>query len=288
MAPRARTLFWAGLVAAAEPPRFPYGAYSDPPFGCLFKPTGPGCGGRTDYKDLPEKEVIHGFNLFTPYLSEPNGHNASSWAAIEAYLVRAEALGVTVSYALNHLCGPAPIGCNSTQREKIRAEMQRVIKYSAIVSWYLVDEPDGSSINATDVAAAAALVRSLDPRPVALVLDQAVRGDPERELSYAKSADILMADPYPIGGCSSGGTAVRCNDVSKVAAATDAVYRLAAQATAEDGRERTIIMVHRDHDSHSTSARLTCDGGRSSHRCPRLSARSAPLGSATRRGRRGA
>ena len=90
-------------LLASVAPLFPFGAYSDPPYGCLFQPN-PGCGGRTDYKDLPEKEVVHGFNLFTPYLSEPSGHNASSCAAIEAYLIRASALGVKVClHSLNNI-----------------------------------------------------------------------------------------------------------------------------------------------------------------------------------------
>lgn len=237
------SLLWLGAAAAAEPPRFPYGAYSDPPFGCLFKPAGPGCGGRTDYKDLPEKEVVHGFNLFTPYLSESAGHNASSWAAIEKYLVRAEALGVTVSYALNHLCAAAPVGCNATQRDLIAGEVRRVANYSAIVSWYLADEPDGSHIDAGDVAAASAMIRAMDSRPVTLVLDSSVRpADPARELEYAKAADILMADPYPIGTrCDVG--AAGCNNVSAVVDATNAVSLLAVQATKTDGRHRQVIMV---------------------------------------------
>lgn len=231
------------LAALAEPPRFPYGAYSDPPFGCLFQPN-PGCGGRTDFYDLPATEVIHGFNYFTPYLSEPTGHTAKAWAAIDKYLVRAAALGVEVSYALNHLCAPAPVGCNATQRERIRSEVQRVANYTAISSWYLVDEPDGSSIDADDVAAAAALIRSLDPRPVALVLDEAAHGStPARELSYAKSADILMADPYPIGQCRDHGGPLACDNVSEVVTATQAVVDLAAKATAADGRPRSVVMV---------------------------------------------
>jgi hypothetical protein len=138
-ASRVATLALLARGSSADlPPPFLFGTYSDPPYGCLFQPN-PGCGGRSDYKDLPETEVIHGYNLFTPYLSEAKGHNASSWAAIEAYLERAAQLGVQVSYALNQLCGHS--GCGAGQRELIRQEVLRVRNYSAIHSWYLVDEP---------------------------------------------------------------------------------------------------------------------------------------------------
>jgi hypothetical protein len=234
-------LLLTATVAATEPPRFPFGAYSDPPYGCLFKPSGTECGGRTDYKDLPEKEVIHGMNYFTPYLSEASEHNESTYAAIDAYLVRAEALGVQVSYALNHLCSTASEkGCGAAQRELIKREVLRMANYSAIASWYLVDEPDGSHIDVDDVAVASALIRSLDPRPVALVLDQSTSGSP-LELRYAMSADVLMADPYPIGRCE--GTGGCPDNVSEVSAATMAVVSLAEKATKADGRPRSVTMV---------------------------------------------
>jgi hypothetical protein len=84
-----------------------------------------------------------------------------------------------------------------------------------------------------DVNAAATLIRSIDPRPIALVLDQST-GDRSKELEYAKASDILMADPYPIG---------QTNNVSAVIDATKAVSALAAAATKADGRPRSVVMV---------------------------------------------
>ena len=185
----------ASSVEPASTPLFAFGAYSDPPFGCLFEP---GCGGRSDWKDLPEVEVTHGMNSFTPYLSEASGHNESSWSAIEAYLQRAEELGVGISYALNHLCGGSDNGgCGEDRAALIKTEVQRVRKYKSIVSWYISDEPDGNNVPHSEFAAAAALIRELDARPIAVVLDDATNHT--RALPYALAVDVLMADPYPIG-----------------------------------------------------------------------------------------
>ena len=63
-----------------------------------------------------------------------------------------------------------------------------------------------------------------------------------KALPYAMSADILMADPYPIGRAG--------DNVSAVVEATDAVVDLIARAEGEDGRHRLAIMV--------PQARLAC------------------------------
>ena len=60
------------------------------------------------------------------------------------------------------------------------------------------------------------------------------------ELSYALSADVIMADPYPIGRCEVAGG---CDNVSAVVDATVATVALAKRATAVDGRPRSITMV---------------------------------------------
>eukprot|EP01047_Picozoa_sp_COSAG01_P060343 COSAG01_NODE_7385_length_3229_cov_9.246645_2_plen_701_part_00 len=227
----------AAATAADAPPRqrlpsFPFGTYSDPPYGCLFEP---GCGGRTDWKKLPEVEVTHGLNFFTPYLSESGGHNASTWAYIEAYLQRAEELGVLVNYALNHLCGGEDNGgCGQDRLAMIEAEVRHVARYKSIYAWYISDEPDGNRVPKAEFAAAVAKVRQLDPRPVSVVLDGATNHT--RALPYAAAVDIVMADPYPIGHSTP-------ERVSTVAVATDSVVELIAAATATDGRHRRAIMV---------------------------------------------
>ena len=235
----AALLFCHCGARAAALPFLPYGAYSDPPYGCLFEP---GCGGRTDWKDLPEVEVTQGMNFFTPYLSERGGHNATSWAAIEAYLARAEQLGVTVNYALNHLCGGADNGgCGADRLALIETEVRRVARYKCIYAWYISDEPDGNHVPPAEFAAAAAAVRALDSRPISVVLDGAT--NQTRALPYAMAVDILMADPYPVGHIALHEDHLPGGQVGDVAAATDAVVQLIATATAKGGRARRVIMV---------------------------------------------
>ena len=222
-------------------PAFPFGAYSDPPYGCLFEP---GCGGRTDYLNLPEVEATHGMNFFTPYLSAQQGHNESTWAAIEAYLQRAEELGVSINYALNHLCGGAKEGgCGADKVALIRTEVQRVKKFKSITMWYISDEPDGKNVPPADFAAAAAVIRDCDgphPRPISVVLDKT--SNQTHALPYTLVVDILMADPYPIGH-SAPQNNVPGDRVSSVAVATDAVVDLIRTAAARDSKVRQAIMV---------------------------------------------
>ena len=154
--------------------------------------------------------------------------------------LRVARLGPTL-VALASLAQPWPCNAQHQQQKHDRHDDRTpALNRRCIFSWYLTDEPDGSNIPAPDVAAAAKAIRTLDPRPVSLVLCEAT--NQTKALPYAMSADILMADPYPIGRAG--------DNVSAVVEATDAVVDLIARAEGEDGRHRLAIMV--------PQARLAC------------------------------
>ena len=139
---------------------------------------------------IPDKEVVHGFNMVGPYLSEAGGHNNETWADIDRFLHRCDLIGMKVHYDLAALAEHA----NESQKwDLIKEEVNRVKNHSSIFAYYLADEPGGSHIPVTSLIEVYKFVKQLDPyRPITSVFCCV---DPAE---YAAAYDVGMMDPYPI------------------------------------------------------------------------------------------
>lgn len=139
---------------------------------------------------IPDEEVVHGFNMIGPYLSEVGGHTNETWTAIDSFLSRCDLIGMKVHYDLAALAESA----NESQKwDLIKEEVNRVKNHSSIFAYYLADEPGGSHIPVSNLTEVYKFVKQLDPyRPITSVFCCV---DPAE---YASAYDIGMMDPYPI------------------------------------------------------------------------------------------
>lgn len=168
-----------GLIADGLP-FFPYGFYCGP------------------VGDLPEKEVVHGFNMIGPY----QDNLPQRYGARKAYMDRCAQLGIKVQYGVNSLIGSGhngTKGIDKTEEEKLEILKNEIIAFRdhpALLSWYINDEPDGQGRPPKILEAAYQLIHSIDPyHPVSIVFML-----PSKAAEFRNTMDIAMTDPYPIPG----------------------------------------------------------------------------------------
>ena len=171
---------------------------------------GPANNGSRSY----ESEVVEGFNAVFTYRGLPGEGEGrfgnESWPDTEAFLDRCAAIGIKVLFDFSqnvmldeHLAPPL---------DAIRDAVSRFKDHPAILSWYLIDEPDGRKYPPRWVAAASSLIRSLDTsHPISMCFDTTNRPDGTWPL-YVNATDVVLADIYSISGSSKPCTAANgCN-----------------------------------------------------------------------------
>ncbi|WP_158798346.1 carbohydrate binding domain-containing protein [Pedobacter sp. L105] len=163
--------------------------------GLPFLPFGFYCG---PVGDLPEREVVHGFNMVGPY----QDNLPSSYASRKKYMDRCAQLGVKVQYGVNSLVGSGhngEKGLDKSDQEKLALLKQEVLAFRdhpALLSWYINDEPDGQGRPPKVLEEAYQLIHELDPyHPVSIVFMM-----PSKAADFRNTMDIAMTDPYPIPG----------------------------------------------------------------------------------------
>ncbi len=172
-------LLTGGLIVDGRP-FFPFGFY---------------CGA---VKDLPENEVVHGFNMIGPY----QDNLPANYATRKAYMDRCAQVGVRVQYSVNSLIGSGHNGnkiSDLTDAEKLDILKKEIIAFRdhpALLSWYINDEPDGQGRPPQILEQAYQLVHRLDPyHPISVVFMM-----PQKANDFRQTMDIAMTDPYPIPG----------------------------------------------------------------------------------------
>ena len=160
---------------------FPFGFYCASPVG-----------------NLPDQEVVQGFNMICPY--QRNLPNALEER--KAYMDRCAAIGIKVNYGVNSLIGSGHNGSKTydlSQDELLDLLKKEVITFRdhpALLSWYLNDEPLGQGRPVDLLVKAYNIIKSLDPyHPVSIVFLM-----PQRADEFRDAMDIAMTDPYPIPG----------------------------------------------------------------------------------------
>lgn len=158
------------------------------PFGFYCTPVG----------DLPEREVVHGFNEIGPYQSNLPATRTER----KAYMDRCAQLGIRVQYAVNSLIGSGHNGARGLEMsdaDKLALLKEEVIAFRdhpALLSWYINDEPDGQGRPPAILEAAYRTIHALDPyHPVSVVFMM-----PSKAADFRHTMDIAMTDPYPIPG----------------------------------------------------------------------------------------
>ena len=162
-------------------PFFPFGFYCSSPVG-----------------DLPDQEVVQGFNMIGPYQRNlPEGLEER-----KTYMDRCAAIGIKVNYGVNSLIGSGHNGSRTYDRSQdelldlLKKEVITFRDHPALLSWYLNDEPLGQGRPVDLLVKAYNLIKSLDPyHPVSIVFMM-----PQRANEFRDAMDIAMTDPYPIPG----------------------------------------------------------------------------------------
>lgn len=158
------------------------------PFGFYCGPVG----------DLPENEVVHGFNMIGPY----QDNLPASYTTRKAYMDRCAQVGIRVQYGVNSLIGSGHNGSKGldlTEAEKLEILKKEIIAFRdhpALLSWYINDEPDGQGRPPAILEQAYRLIHQLDPyHPISIVFMM-----PQKANDFRKTMDVAMTDPYPIPG----------------------------------------------------------------------------------------
>ena len=158
------------------------------PFGFYCGPVG----------DLPEREVVHGFNMIGPYQS----NLPATLTERKSYMDRCAQIGVRVQYGVNSLIGGGhngTKGLDMTDEEKLallKSEIVAFRDHPALLSWYINDEPDGQGRPPALLEAAYKMIHELDPyHPISIVFMM-----PSKANDFRHTMDIAMTDPYPIPG----------------------------------------------------------------------------------------
>jgi hypothetical protein len=145
---------------------------------------------------MPEHEVVNGFNFIGPYQNNlPEGLPER-----KAYMDRCAQLGMKVQYGVNSLIGSGhndDKGLEKTEEEKLAILKNEILTFKdhpALLSWYINDEPDGQGRSPEILEKAYNLIHKIDPyHPIAIVFMI-----PSKFNEFGKTMDIAMTDPYPI------------------------------------------------------------------------------------------
>ena len=163
--------------------------------GLPFLPFGFYCG---HVGKIPEREVVHGFNMIGPYQSNLPGGLAER----KAYMDRCAQLGMHVQYGVNSLIGSGHNGAKGLDKSEedklalLKSEIIAFRDHPALLSWYINDEPDGQGRPPALLEKAYKLIHKLDPyHPVSIVFMM-----PSKAADFKNTMDIAMTDPYPIPG----------------------------------------------------------------------------------------
>lgn len=159
-----------GLVVD-DLPYIPFGFYS-------YFPT----------RDVMDKEVVYGFNLYSPYHGGP--HSDEKLEQIREYMDRCDALGMRVNY---HAMWTSKAEMNEEEWTQLKKEIEMFRYHPALLSWYIADEP-GFGVEPAHLESIYKFIKKLDPyHPITVVFC-----NPHKAPQYKDALDIVMLDPYPI------------------------------------------------------------------------------------------
>ena len=156
-----------------DQPFFPIGIFSVNPLK------------RWDPSSAFEEIKDAGFNSVHTYESD--------YEFLRKYVEKAKALKLKV---LLFPGARIKIGRNiiDNEMEKVRNAVKDLKDSSAILSWYLCDEPGGQKISPGKLKKEMYLIHEFDSvHPTAIVV-----ASPNKYHDYAEASDIFMVDPYPV------------------------------------------------------------------------------------------
>jgi hypothetical protein len=170
-----------GALIVNKLPFFPFGFY-------CYSPV---------YPTLPEEEIIKGFNMISPYQKiVPETINER-----KAYMDRCAELGMKVNYNLLSVSGGGGVGSkieglsDKEKRERLISEIKTFRDHTALLGWYISDEPNGTNTSPEKLEEIYRTVKENDPwHPVSIVFMAPFI----TAKNYSGALDIVMADPYPI------------------------------------------------------------------------------------------
>ncbi len=147
--------------------------------------------------ELPEQEVVKGFNMISPYQKIV----PETLKDRKAYMDRCAMLGMRVHYNLLSVSGGGGVSSqiegisDEEKRSRLISEIKEFMDHPALLAWYIADEPNGFRIPPGKLEEIYKTIKSVDPWHPVTVVFMAPFMSSRR---YANGLDIVMADPYPI------------------------------------------------------------------------------------------
>lgn len=147
--------------------------------------------------ELPEEEVVKGFNMISPYQKII----PSAIGERKAYMDRCAEIGMKVHYNLLSFSGAGTASDvlkgipDEKKEELLKEEIKTFMNHPALLAWYIADEPNGFKTPPEKLEAVYRIVKETDPwHPVSMVFMAPFLS----ARKYAGSFDIVLADPYPV------------------------------------------------------------------------------------------
>ena len=173
--PKNKVSFKKGIISIDDKPFFPIGAYCD-----LSK----------SYMDLEFRGLKEaGFNLVHSYVFE----GKSSIPKAIKYLNAAE------KYNLKVFMGIQRDWVKAQNNAKMTKYISEVMKFPALLAWYLYDEPAYRKVTVAQLKNVYELVKTLDPfHPTYVAFTHLIARKSRLAKEYTGCCDIIGSDPYPI------------------------------------------------------------------------------------------
>ncbi len=147
--------------------------------------------------ELPEEEVVKGFNMISPYQKII----PATIGERKAYMDRCAELGMKVHYNLLTFSGSGTASDvlkgipDEKKEELLKDEIKAFMNHPALLAWYIADEPNGFKTPPEKLEKIYRIVKETDPwHPVSMVFMAPFLS----ARKYAGSFDIVLADPYPV------------------------------------------------------------------------------------------
>jgi len=140
---------------------------------------------------LPKEEIIHGFNMISPYRAGLAVESDKATKKTREYLDLCASIGMKVVYDLRPV---AERPASEKKWAKLKAELETFGNHPAILCWIISDEPADKGLDPNMLIESYEFIKKIDPyHPVTMVFCHFVLMH-----KYIDGMDFVLLDYYPV------------------------------------------------------------------------------------------